>query len=413
MLSSFFKYTGEHAILELVVVDDFSDGETRDWLDFIKSEKIKIIRNSSNKGFAYSVNVGVSVCGGDIICLLNSDLVFDRPWLGHMIEILTTKGLSAGVVGNIQLRIDNSSCDHAGMRFTTSGKIEHIKSVAESIDPCREVFSVTGACMVFRKNDFLSWGGMSESYFNGGEDVDFCMKSRMAAKKNYVSTRSVVWHHVGLSRGTKVGLLAETNSAKLFHRWRASFKSLIAAQWLCSERTLDHVDAEGTLSEEFLSLPISCSRVLAEFVIRREEYRWARLLRGASVVDFSVSKVFVSSSAFFGKAGGFGECTIYLKDFLFVHSFGLNIEVCDSGSNSTENFLDLFINNFQKIEKKFSSGERFYFSASNLILFSASLDSIKVGLRFYNVDPLSVRWKILNISFNGHFFPLSSINEAR
>jgi glycosyltransferase involved in cell wall biosynthesis len=43
MLSSFFKYTGEYAILELVVVDDFSDGETRDWLNFIKSEKIKIM----------------------------------------------------------------------------------------------------------------------------------------------------------------------------------------------------------------------------------------------------------------------------------------------------------------------------------------------------------------------------------
>lgn len=410
MLSSFFKYTDEYTILELVVVDDFSDEETRDWLDSIKSEKIKIIRNASNKGFAYSVNVGVSVCGGGIICLLNSDLVFDRPWLCYMIDVLTAKGLSAGVVGNIQLRIDDSSCDHAGMKFTTSGKIEHIKSFAGSIDPHTEVFSVTGACMVFRKNDFFSWSGMSESYLNGGEDVDFCMKSRMAGKKNYVSTRSIVWHHVGLSRGTKIGLLAEANSAILFQRWRGSFKSLIAAQWLHSERTLDQVDAEGVLSEEFSDLPISCSRVLAEFVIRREEYRWARLLRGALAVDSSVSKAFVSSSAFFSKAGASGECTIYLKDFLFVHSFGLDIEVCDSGFDSTENFVDLLINNFQKIEKKFYGGGKFYFSVSNLMLFSASLDIMKIGLRVRDAAPLSIRWRISNISFNGNYFPLGALS---
>ena len=63
-------------IVEIVIVDD---GSTDKSVDLIKSNypEIKIIRHKINRGFASAVNTGVRMAKGDMVCLINSDVLPD------------------------------------------------------------------------------------------------------------------------------------------------------------------------------------------------------------------------------------------------------------------------------------------------------------------------------------------------
>src|SRR3972149_4612484 len=59
---------------QIVVVDDAS---TDDSVNFINKnfKKIKLIQLPKNKGFAHAANIGVKAADGNLVLLLNSDVV--------------------------------------------------------------------------------------------------------------------------------------------------------------------------------------------------------------------------------------------------------------------------------------------------------------------------------------------------
>jgi hypothetical protein len=64
-----------------------------------------------------------------------------------------------------------------------------------------EADCVTAACMAVRASTFADVGGFDEGYRNGLEDVDLCLKIRVAAQKIVYRGDVTVVHHEGASRG--------------------------------------------------------------------------------------------------------------------------------------------------------------------------------------------------------------------
>src|SRR5258706_15949240 len=65
-------------ISEVIVVDD---GSTDGSLKFLHDQfegKIKVIKHKQNRGFSAAVNTGVRSANGDLVCLLNTDVIPDR-----------------------------------------------------------------------------------------------------------------------------------------------------------------------------------------------------------------------------------------------------------------------------------------------------------------------------------------------
>lgn len=276
---------------EIILIDDFSTDDTRDWLATFDGPHIKTLLNPHNLGYARTNNRAASVATGEILALLNNDLLFEPGWLEPMLHTLLSPTLNAGLVGNVQYHVADGTLDHAGVLLNPNAQFGHIQTLAVGAPQHTKALAVTGACMLLRKVDFDAQGGFDEQFVNGCEDIDLCFKLRATGKAIYVANTSRIRHHVSLSRD-RTSLQNERNSRHLFGRWRKVIKQELAALWATLLQTGPHAYAgllSGNLAPTFVATPQAAARVIAETMLLREEYRWARDLgepdQNAGVAD--------------------------------------------------------------------------------------------------------------------------------
>ena len=251
---------------EIILVDDGSTDGTRDWLAALRDPPFRVVLNERNLGFAAANNRGAAIAQGELLALLNNDLVLTPGWLEPMLAAHARLGRRAGLIGNVQYRVADGVLDHAGIGVTAQGKIEHLRALPTPAAGMREVFAVTAACCLVRREDFLAVNGFDEGFVNGGEDVDLALKLRARGKRTVVVLASSVRHHVSAARGPTTRR-DEQNSRRLFQRWPAELECAIAGAWRRS----------GPWPAMFGRRH---ARLLARSARFREEARWAALLDG-------------------------------------------------------------------------------------------------------------------------------------
>lgn len=232
MLASLQATLPPSLIHEIVLVDDGSTDGTRAWLGTLGAP-FRVVLNERNLGFAGANNRGAALATGDLLVLLNNDLVLTRRWLEPMLAAHRRLGARAGMVGNVQLDGRTGTVDHAGMFINLKAKPEHDVSLPPRwlrwIRRVRPVAAVTAACALVERRLWQQLGGFDEGFVNGGEDVDLCLRARAAGRINAVALRSVVRHHVSASPGRKRH--DELNSRRLATRWRDELESLAHRRW--------------------------------------------------------------------------------------------------------------------------------------------------------------------------------------
>ena len=213
---------------EIILVDDGSTDDTRSWLATL-GPPFRVVLNDRNLGYAAANNRAIAIARGDVLALLNNDLVF-LP--------------RAGLIGNIQLDAGTGAIDHTGIIINQQGKPVHDRALparrSRLFSSVRPVPALTGACVLVKRALWQQLGGFDEGYVNGGEDVDLCFRARAVGRTNAVALRSVVRHHISASVGRK--LHDEENSYRLARRWQQELVTDPGAlrEWCleCSEKIL-------------------------------------------------------------------------------------------------------------------------------------------------------------------------------
>jgi GT2 family glycosyltransferase len=212
---------------EIIFVDDGSTDGTREWLATLRAP-IRGVLNERNLGYAMANNRAAATARGELLVLLNNDLVLQPHWLEPMLATHTALRERAGIVGNLQLNARTRELDHAGIVINRQGKPEHTRVVPprwrQLFRRYRVVPAVTGACLLVSRALWQQLGGFDSGFINGGEDVDLCFRARAAGRETAVALDSVVHHHISSSAGRK--LRDEQNSYRLAHRWRCEFVAL-------------------------------------------------------------------------------------------------------------------------------------------------------------------------------------------
>lgn len=200
------------------LVDDC--GPEREKVDTVfaeiaKDDRIKIIKNNKNSGFAMSNNFGFSYGSAPLLLMLNSDTLIARDgWLRDTADEFTKSpdGVYTGVVGVKLLFFDKhlpnyvesairpaGKVQHAGVAFNVLGQAYHIFNGWSSDNPRvnmrREMNAVTGACLMTRRDVYEKLGGLDRQYTTGNfEDVQYCLQVRALGGK-VVYTPNVTLHH--------------------------------------------------------------------------------------------------------------------------------------------------------------------------------------------------------------------------
>ena len=280
---------------EVIVVDNGSSDDTaRVLADF---PWVKTIVNERNLGFAVANNQGAAVASGRFLVLLNNDTKALPGWLEAMLAQLESDDV--GAVG-ARLLFGDGLIQHAGVIFNealigaNTIAPTHFGFLGPSEEPTvmkrRDVQAVTGACLATPRELYVRLGGLDEGFWNGYEDVDYCLKIRHAGLRIVYEPQAVLFHYESQS-GSQRFRRVMPNIARLEQRWR-DFPQIDAGLW-DYERSLvkrSVVMPNAVVSAQLLPTP--SMRVVVHGEISREHRaRIERNLRSAPVQLASIAWV--------------------------------------------------------------------------------------------------------------------------
>jgi GT2 family glycosyltransferase len=205
-------------IYELVIVEDGSPAAISSSLDNIAG--LCTLRLPSNVGFARACNAGAARTRGDLLLFLNDDTVPLAGWLEPMMAALQQDS-RVGIVGSRLLYPRLGLVQHAGVAMDPTGKPFHLyqfePSESPDVNEDRVLPAVTGACLLIRRNLFETLRGFDETFTNGYEDIDLCLRAREAGALTLYCSKSILLHYESASEGRMQGDLA--NNRVFMSRW--------------------------------------------------------------------------------------------------------------------------------------------------------------------------------------------------
>jgi GT2 family glycosyltransferase len=189
-------------LYEVIVVDNGSTDGTPAFLKQEEAEgRIRAVFMSQNHGFAYGCNQGALAAKCSELLFLNNDTVATSGWLTAMLA--AAREPEVGIIG-AKLLYANNTIQHAGIGWINGvpdHPHRHADPLAPEVNTPRELDMVTGACLMIRRDLFLQLAGFDESYRNGVEDIDLCLRVRASGRKVVYEPKAVVYHLEGQSVG--------------------------------------------------------------------------------------------------------------------------------------------------------------------------------------------------------------------
>ena len=195
-VESIRKFTRQN--YELIVIDDASDTDVTEKMAALADERTKVICNETRCSYSINNNKGVRLAAGKYVCLLNNDTLVTANWLQAMVSVLENQP-DVGLVGNKHLFPESKLLHHCGMAFDKTGFPLHLHPntdpEAPSVNYERDVPCVTFACVLVRKTIYKDLKGLDETYRNGFEDCDFCLRTLERGHNIKYVPSSVIYHY--------------------------------------------------------------------------------------------------------------------------------------------------------------------------------------------------------------------------
>ncbi len=195
----------EYKPVEILVVDNGStDRSLEDVQDY---DRVHIIRNPTNLGYAAGNNVGVRHATGEYVVTLNNDIIVEADWLNEPIRYLE-RDSSIAIVSCRQMNYFERNKVDALYQVVEPhlllGRFGHGQRYVD--DPLFTkpgiVIGANGASAIYRRKVFLQLGGFNEHFFAYHEECDLQMRAFFRGYRCLYVPNAVVYHKSEASFGT-------------------------------------------------------------------------------------------------------------------------------------------------------------------------------------------------------------------
>ena len=229
-LPSVLKYSLEATVY---VADNAS---TDDSVSYVKTffPSVKIIKNSTNLGFAEGYNQALQLIEADFFALINSDIEVTENWLQPILKTFKNEPNTAIIQPKI-LDFKNKEyfeyagaaggfIDQYGYPYCRGRIFDTLEKDNGQYDDNCEIFWATGACFFIRSTVYRELNGFDPVFFAHQEEIDLCWRVFNNGYKIKYISNSVVYHVGGAT-------LQLGNPKKTFLNFRNSLLMLTTVSY--------------------------------------------------------------------------------------------------------------------------------------------------------------------------------------
>lgn len=213
--------------IELVVINNGSNDETKVELEKLKGQvkeemEIVTVHLEENRGFLIALNLGFSRCRGEIITILNNDLIFPEGWFDGIVDTLEKDATIGAAVPHLSYASGEAN---VGVRFQSVEEMKKFSKEFMEANKEKVVFTerVIGACVSIKRDLFQAIGGNDFWYgFGFFDDDDWSLRACIAGYKIAIVGASFVDHIGNVTfhqHSENVAAAIHSNGEKFAKKW--------------------------------------------------------------------------------------------------------------------------------------------------------------------------------------------------
>lgn len=192
--------------VRVIVIDDGSDTETRDFLrEYCVGQPIELIRNEAAQGYTLAANIGLRASSAEFVVLLNSDTIVPSRWLDRLVRCAISAD-TIGIVGPISNTASWQSVPHIfdqqgdwaenslPLGWTVEDYAGEVGGNSRTIYP--RVGFLNGFCLMMKRALIDDIGIFDEKTFASGygEENDYCLRAQAKGWQLVVADDCYVYH---------------------------------------------------------------------------------------------------------------------------------------------------------------------------------------------------------------------------
>jgi GT2 family glycosyltransferase len=240
--SKFFNYTSKNKPITLI---EYSNDEIKDSEDNLYKkddsdpcQKLILIKNDENYGFAEGNNIGIQFALKNLnpshILLLNNDTIVDPKSLNEMVKASKIYD-KTGIVGAKLLNAYSTHIIDSTGHVLRWGRIVdrgHGEVDHGQYDQQDKIMGAMAAAVLYNKDMLLEIGLLDTSYVTLGEDADLSWRAYNKDWKAIYAPKSIVYHKRGRSITKKsvlpeMTILSTKNTVEYVTRYGNSIQKLL------------------------------------------------------------------------------------------------------------------------------------------------------------------------------------------
>lgn len=207
---SIYNYT--KIPFEIILVDNGSQENIQEFVNLLKKDNIKFLRQNTNLGFSKGYNVGIEQATGEFILVLNNDTLFSSDFLVKMLDVYYSRQPygDAGLIGPIS---NNNPSENGTIVLENVHKEfdDYIKFLEKQIATTdykqyMECSWLTGLCYLFHRSLLFELAAIQKPktegiffderlpVYHNDTELNWRIHHRLK-KKLWIARQAFLWHY--------------------------------------------------------------------------------------------------------------------------------------------------------------------------------------------------------------------------